>query len=168
MKRILSSCIGLLCLANSSMVVADITVPMYATTKADNNAPVGSITFSETQYGLLITPHLHDLKPGMHGLHIHQNPSCEQEGMEAGGHFDPGHTNKHLGPYDNQGHLGDLPAMFVDTDGTATLPILAPRLRHLTDIQRHALMVHEGGDNYSDIPSKLGGGGARMECGIIQ
>lgn len=166
MKRILSSCIGLLCVAN--IASANMTISMYSTSKADNHASVGNVTFSKTPYGLLITPHLHDLKPGLHGFHIHQNPSCEQEGMGAGGHFDPGHTDKHFGPFNNHGHLGDLPALFVEKDGTATLPVLAPRLQHLTDIQQHALMLHEGGDNYSDTPSKLGGGGARMQCGIIQ
>jgi Cu-Zn family superoxide dismutase len=27
-------------------------------------------------------------------------------------------------------------------------------------------MIHNGGDNYSDTP-QLGGGGARMVCGVI-
>jgi len=29
-------------------------------------------------------------------------------------------------------------------------------------------MVHVGGDNYSDNPEALGGGGARMACGVIK
>lgn len=28
-------------------------------------------------------------------------------------------------------------------------------------------MVHEGGDNYSDDPKPLGGGGARVACGVV-
>jgi Cu-Zn family superoxide dismutase len=28
-------------------------------------------------------------------------------------------------------------------------------------------MVHVGGDNHSDHPAALGGGGIRMVCGII-
>jgi Cu-Zn family superoxide dismutase len=28
-------------------------------------------------------------------------------------------------------------------------------------------MIHEGGDNYSDEPAPLGGGGARIACGVI-
>jgi Cu-Zn family superoxide dismutase len=28
-------------------------------------------------------------------------------------------------------------------------------------------MIHEGGDNYSDQPKPLGGGGARIACGVI-
>ena len=29
------------------------------------------------------------------------------------------------------------------------------------------IMIHEGGDNYSDSPQPLGGGGARIACGVI-
>jgi Cu-Zn family superoxide dismutase len=29
-------------------------------------------------------------------------------------------------------------------------------------------MVHVGGDNYSDKPKPLGGGGARFACGVIE
>jgi Cu-Zn family superoxide dismutase len=29
-------------------------------------------------------------------------------------------------------------------------------------------MVHAGGDNYSDQPKPLGGGGDRIACGLIR
>jgi superoxide dismutase, Cu-Zn family len=29
-------------------------------------------------------------------------------------------------------------------------------------------MIHSGGDNYSDAPAPLGGGGARIACGVIK
>jgi Cu-Zn family superoxide dismutase len=28
-------------------------------------------------------------------------------------------------------------------------------------------MVHAGGDNHSDHPAALGGGGARVACGVV-
>jgi Cu-Zn family superoxide dismutase len=141
---------------------------MYTTSASGTGSSVGSVSVKETKYGLLFTPHLHNLAPGLHGFHVHQNPSCGSSGMDAGGHLDPMNKNKHLGPFNDEGHLGDLPVIYVSTDGTATLPVLAPRLQNLTDIQQHALMIHEGGDNYSDIPEKLGGGGVRMECGVVK
>ena len=85
--------------------------------------------------------------------------------MAAGGHLDPSKTKHHFGPYNNKGHLGDLPVLSINADGTSTLPVLAPRLS-VAKIVGHSLMVHNGGDNYSDIPT-LGGGGPRMVCGII-
>jgi len=75
-------------------------------------------------------------------------------------------TGKHLGPYAD-GHLGDLPALFVTEDGKATYPVVAPRIKSLSEIKGKALMVHVGGDNHADHPQPLGGGGARFACGVI-
>ncbi|QLH42875.1 MAG: superoxide dismutase family protein [Coxiellaceae bacterium] len=159
---------GVLCgaLMIFGIAKADMDIPMYSISPAKGDK-IGKVTAKATPYGVLLVPNLQKLSPGMHGFHLHVNPTCGDDGMSAGGHFDPGQTNKHLGPYDNQGHLGDLPALYVDPQGNATLPILAPRLK-LSDLTGHALMVHEGGDNYSDVPIKLGGGGARIACGVIK
>ena len=132
-----------------------------------NGASIGNVTASDTPYGLLLIPDLRGLPPGAHGFHIHTNPSCKNHGMAAGGHLDPKHTGKHLGPYNPNGHLGDLPVLIVNKDGVANTPELAPRLT-VSQIKGHSLMIHEGGDNYSDSPAKLGGGGARIACGVIQ
>ena len=83
----------------------------------------------------------------------------------AGGHFDPQGSKHHGEPW-GDGHLGDLPPLCVGTDGSATQPVLAPRLK-LADVQHRALMVHAGGDNHSDHPAPLGGGGARVACGVV-
>jgi Cu-Zn family superoxide dismutase len=144
-----------------------IIIPVNFTAEHGVGASAGTITIQETPYGLLFTPNLHGLTPGAHGFHIHQNPSCANNGMAAAGHFDPRNTGKHLGPYNNNGHYGDLPVLTVNSNGTARLPVLAPRLRGLMQIKQHALMLHHGGDNYSDKPQKLGGGGVRMVCGVI-
>lgn len=146
---------------------ADTLVKMYATSMTDGKNSLGVISVVETPYGLLFLPQLKGLVPGVHGFHIHQNSSCDEHGMAAGGHYDPGKTGKHRGPYDNSGHLGDLPALYVNADGSVTVPVLAPRLKSVAEIKHHALMIHEGGDTYTDAPN-LGGGGARMECGVIQ
>ncbi len=86
-------------------------------------------------------------------------------GLAAGGHYDPDNTGVHKGPYGN-GHLGDLPALFVDQSGRANHPVLAPRVL-IKDLKGRALIIHAGGTNYSDRPQKLGGGGARIACGIV-
>lgn len=132
---------------------------------ADGTAtPIGTVTGENSKYGLMLTPALNSLPPGIHGFHVHEHATCEHDGMTAGGHYDPAKTDKHLGPYNAKGHLGDLPALYVDQTGNATLPVVAPRLKE-ADLKDHALMIHEGGDNYSDNP-KLGGGGKRIACGI--
>ncbi len=125
----------------------------------------GEVMFADTPHGLLITPHLTGLAPGLHGLHLHQHPDCGDMGMDAGDHFDPQNTQTHQGPYGN-GHLGDLPVLYVSNDGQANTPVIAPRLK-TSDLQGLAIMIHAGGDNYSDTP-KLGGGGARIGCGVVK
>ncbi len=136
---------------------------------------IGTVSFEETNWGLLVTPDISGLPAGVHGLHIHEKAACgpaEHEGKQAagfaaGGHLDPNKTGKHLGPYNTDGHEGDLPPLIVAADGKATLPVLAPRL-HVKDVKGHSIMIHEGGDNYSDQPKPLGGGAGRIACGTIE
>ena len=125
---------------------------------------LGEVVFQDTDYGLLVMPNLQGLPQGIHGFHVHEHPNCGHMAMDAGSHFDPQQTEHHLGPY-GKGHLGDLPALSVDHTGHASQSILAPRLK-VKDLKGHALVIHSGGDNYQDIP-KLGGGGARIACGVI-
>lgn len=134
-------------------------------TTVANQGPVGEVVFTESPYGLLITPNLKGLPPGLHGFHLHQHPNCGGDGMDAGGHYDPNKTNSHQGPFGN-GHLGDLPVLYVTEDGTANIPVLAPRLK-LKDLTGLSVMIHANGDNYTDTPP-LGGGGARIACGVIK
>lgn len=160
---------------SGSAFAKDITVDMYEALDSGNGASKGTITISQTPYGLLFTPNLTGLPANQHGFHIHENPDCspgkQQDkivpALAAGGHYDPLKSGKHLGPY-TKGHLGDLPALVVNSDGTATYALLAPRLKSLDKIKGRSLMIHIGADNYADMPDKLGGGGARMICGIIK
>ena len=138
-------------------------------------AGLGTVTFTDTAQGLLITPKLAGLPPGQHGVHIHEKGDCgpgmnqgkAAAGFAAGGHYDPAHTKKHLGPFSTAGHRGDLPVLVVDDRGDATQPVTAPHLT-VAEIRGRSIMIHAGGDNYSDIPLPLGGGGARIACGIIR
>ena len=149
------------------------TITVNAVSTAGVGESVGTVTVMDTQYGAVFKPALSSLNPGMHGFHVHQNPSCDAAvkdgntvaGLAAGGHFDPANTGVHAGPY-GEGHLGDLPGLYVDADGNARTPVLAPRVR-VADVKGRSLMIHEGGDNYSDQPKALGGGGARMACGVF-
>jgi Cu-Zn family superoxide dismutase len=152
----------------------ELTVTIHLSTDAGKGKEVGTIKMEDTPHGVLFTPSLRGLPPGLHGFHVHEHAHCgpaEKEGkmtagMAAGNHFDPEETGKHLGPY-GKGHLGDLPPLYVDADGAATLPVLAPRLK-VSDLKGRSLMIHAGADNYSDQPKPLGGGGARIACGTME
>lgn len=152
---------------------AELVVPMSLVEASGIGKQVGTIAVTDSDYGVVLTPRLAGLVPGLHGFHLHEKPSCGAQekdgkmvpGLAAGGHFDPDRTNTHASPW-GAGHLGDLPALYVGADGTAAYPVLAPRLK-LTDIKGHSLMIHAGGDNHADHPEKLGGGGARVACGVV-
>ena len=132
---------------------------------------IGTVTALDSDEGLVIKANLTGLRPGEYGFHLHENGSCQpglQEGVSvaglaAGGHWDPDQTGHHLGPF-GDGHRGDLSRLIVSSDGRTTEPVVAPRL-NLSDLPGHALILHSGGDTYNDEPP-LGGGGARMACGL--
>ena len=126
---------------------------------------LGTVLVEDTEIGLRLAPSLTGLTPGAHGFHVHTNADCGNGGRNAGGHYDPEGTGRHEGPYGN-GHLGDLPVLTVGGDGAATVPIVAPRLK-ASDLEGRSLIIHGGGDNYSDFPSRLGGGGPRVACGVV-
>ena len=53
----------------------------------------------------------------------------------------------------------------MDEDGSTPTTVVAPRLS-TSDLRGKALVVHAGGDTYSEPPA-LGGGGARIACGVV-
>jgi Cu-Zn family superoxide dismutase len=149
------------------------TVLLRQITPQGSGAGIGHVLLRDTTAGLRLITRLRSLPPGPHGLHVHEHPDCGPAqkqgipvaGLAAGGHFDPAGTGVHAGPV-GEGHLGDLPRIAVAADGRSEQTLLAPRLQ-LEAIHGRALIVHAGGDNYRDEPEPLGGGGARIACGLI-
>jgi Cu-Zn family superoxide dismutase len=171
----LPQAIAVFALSAGYAVAADVVVPMSTVNEQGEVKAIGNIKISESPYGLVFTPALEGLPAGVHGLHVHENPSCapkEKEGksvpaLSAGGHYDPKGAKKHGAPWGDDGHMGDLPGLVVGNDGKATYRVLAPRLK-VEDIKGRALIIHAGGDNYADDPEPLGGGKARIACGVIK
>lgn len=173
-KKMLGTAVAVLLGLPPAAALADkVSITLDAVDANGSGAALGTIVAEDTRHGAVFTPNLAGLQPGIHGFHVHVNPSCapkEQDGkkvpaLSAGGHYDPSQSGRHEGPW-GDGHLGDLPALFVTADGKATYPVLAPRLR-VSDLAGRSLMVHAGGDNHADHPEKLGGGGVRIGCGIV-
>lgn len=167
----LAACVS----GGAACAAASIKIPMSTVNAEGIDKFVGSITASDTPTGLKLAPALRGLPPGQHGFHVHEMASCEAApdpanggakapAFGAGGHFDPAKTGMHEGPA-GTGHKGDLPALTVSANGKATTSVVAPHLT-LADIKDHAIVIHAGGDNYADQPAKLGGGGARIACGV--
>ena len=150
-----------------------IVVSMFKIDAKGVGAEIGTLSFSDSRKGLRIDAALGGLPTGDHGMHIHETADCGPgmkdgkpgAGIAAGGHFDPNATGKHMGPM-GDGHRGDLPVLRVDSNGNASGTEFALRLS-TSDVRGHAIVIHEGGDNYADQPKPLGGGGARIACGVV-
>jgi Cu-Zn family superoxide dismutase len=175
MHRILLASVAATVLGAGPALAATVHTTLQLTTPTGPGAEVGSATISDSPQGAMITLNLHGLPPGQRGLHVHQNGSCAvsagPDGKPvlagaAGPHFDPAATGHHLGP-EGQGHLGDLPRVEVGQDGTARTTLTAPRITDVSVLKGKALMLHAGGDTYSE-PPPLGGGGARLACGVLE
>jgi superoxide dismutase, Cu-Zn family len=166
---------ALLGLATMPALAEEATAEMHSVSKDGIGESIGTVQLSDGEDGLTLAVDVGGLTPGQHGFHLHENGSCEPaantEGQMtaaqgAGGHYDPDDTGAHAGP-EGEGHKGDLPLLEVGSDGMATAELSAARLT-VADARGKALMIHAGGDNYSDEPKPLGGGGGRVACGIVQ
>ncbi|MBI3112963.1 MAG: superoxide dismutase family protein [Rhodospirillales bacterium] len=153
---------------------AEVSVKVHKIDDKGMGEMIGKVYFADTDKGLAVKPRLKGLPAGDHGCHVHGKRSCNPAkgadgkmvpGLGAGGHYDPDKAGKHEGPA-GKGHLGDLPALKAEADGSTKGTLMAPRLK-VADLKWRALVIHAGGDNYSDQPAALGGGGGRIACGIF-
>jgi Cu-Zn family superoxide dismutase len=174
MKTIVLAAAVVLASAGAARAAAkSVKVPMSFITPDGVGKSAGTVTIKEAKDGVVLEPKLKGLPPGEHGFHLHEKASCEpgekegkkQAGLEAGGHFDPDTTKAHKGP-GGGGHKGDLPKLTVSDKGDAGGKLEAKGLT-LADFEGKSLMIHAGGDNYSDTPKPNGGGGDRIVCGVV-
>ncbi|WP_280213205.1 superoxide dismutase[Cu-Zn] [Nocardia cyriacigeorgica] len=147
---------------------------------------VGTADIAEAGSFLKISIEAHGLRPGFHGLHIHQVGKCEPNSvaptggsagdfLSAGGHLQVGAANAHPAS-------GDLTSLQVREDGNATLVTTTDKVS-MSDIRGKALIIHADSDNFANIPSRYshpggtgpdqatlatGDAGGRVACGVIQ
>ncbi|HEX6928169.1 MAG TPA: superoxide dismutase family protein [Gammaproteobacteria bacterium] len=132
---------------------------------------VGSAVLTQTPNGVLVDVELRELDPGWHGFHVHQTGQCMPPDFKsAGDHFNPG-TSRHGLLVEDGPHAGDLPNIFVGSDGTARFQVITDDLSlgwdgdAMSDDDGAALMVHSDPDDYRSQPS--GDAGNRVACAEI-
>ena len=128
-----------------------------------NPGLTGEVLFSPYGRGTLVVVRALGLPSSQFlGLHIHENGGCDAGGdvpfSTAGGHYDP-HQVQH--PF----HAGDLPPLFVSSDGLAVEAVYSDRFRPNQVIGR-SVIVHGMADDFRSQPA--GDSGMRIACGIIQ
>jgi Cu-Zn family superoxide dismutase len=172
--RLRDSALALALVLTISAEARDLTVTLRLVTASGQGDMIGGISIEQTRHGLVFRPALTGLTPGLRGFHIHTHPSCEPAlkdgvmvaGEAAGEHLDPTGSARHGAPW-GEGHLGDLPALYVDGAGKASQLVLAPRLK-LNDVLNRSIVVHAGSDNHAEHSEPLGGAGPRVACGVIR
>jgi len=169
--RLLGGAVALMCAATGVAIAQQMTVDINKVSETGVGEKIGTVTVSGGKQGVSFKIAVRGIGPGQHGFHVHEKGDCTaaaKDGkMEAAGaagpHYDPEGKKAHKGPK-RAGHKGDLPAIKADAKGI-NQTVIAPRLK-LEDVSGRALVIHEGGDNYSDNPEN-GGGMGRIACGVI-
>lgn len=132
---------------------------------------VGTANFKEEQDKVTVEIRVEGLEPGLHGVHIHEYPTCDGPDFQsAGNHFNP-EGNEHGLMHPDGSHLGDMPNLEVEADGTADVEMELPGAT-LTDGNKSLLredgtsiIIHESQDDGVSQPA--GDAGKRIVCGMI-
>ncbi|MFL0507044.1 superoxide dismutase family protein [Ureibacillus sp. 179-F W5.1 NHS] len=133
---------------------------------------IGHMEMTEGADGVLISLGLTEIPEGEHGIHIHEVGKCEKPSFEsAGAHFNP--LDKQHGINNPKGpHLGDLPNITAEQDGTVQVEFVAKNItlekgmeNSLFDADGSAIVIHEKADDYVTDPA--GNSGGRIACGVI-
>jgi Cu-Zn family superoxide dismutase len=135
------------------------------------NGVSGTLMFSPMGDGVHITGAIKGLAPGStHGFHVHEKGDCSApDASSAGAHFNPT-QQPHGDPGGASHHLGDIPNVTADGEGSVELDLhvsgLTLRTGQADDILGRSVIVHEKADDYTSQPS--GDSGNRLACGIIK
>ena len=133
----------------------------------EGNDVSGTITFIQTDAGMLVQGEVSGLTPGKHGFHIHQyGDVTAPDGTSAGGHFNPsGHD--HGAPHGEMRHVGDLGNLEANEQGVATYDMTYPGMTFngSESILGRGLIVHADEDDLVSQPT--GAAGKRVAIGVI-
>lgn len=112
------------------------------------------------------------LKPGLHGIHIHEAGDLTDGCISACAHFNP-FGKEHGGPHDNNRHVGDLGNLVADKDGIAHFDLEdnLVKLRGKHSVIGRSIIVHADPDDLGrgGFPDSktTGHAGGRLVCGVI-
>ncbi|ODT97979.1 MAG: hypothetical protein ABS79_06650 [Planctomycetes bacterium SCN 63-9] len=125
----------------------------------------GRVTFTKQGRGVHVHAEITGLTPGKHGFHIHEFGVYSDDGMAAGGHFNP-HNAKHANHDAAKRHVGDLGNITANENGNATLDLDDDHLAFHgpNSIIGRGVVVHAKADDFSQ---PVGNAGGRVAVGTV-
>lgn len=146
---------------------SDVTRAVCVLVAVGDNKVQGTLYFDQEGDKIHLHGEVTGLTPGKHGFHVHQwgDLTDTQEGMSAGGHFNPS-EKPHGKPADQERHVGDLGNIEADESGKAVVDITDSMLTFggPHSIIGRSMMVHAGEDVFTQ---PVGDAGARVAFGVI-
>lgn len=141
-----------------------------ATLSFANGLPAGRAQILRDGTGLRVVVAATGMTPGAHGFHLHTVGRCEAPGFTtAGGHLNPD-GRKHGSQAPGGAHLGDLPNLQVNANGSATATEAIgggeAAMAAIFDADGTAVIIHAAADDYVTDPS--GNAGDRVACGVLK
>ena len=133
-------------------------------------APVqGKLEFMQMGNAVSVSGAITGLKPNAaHAFHVHEKGDCSAPDFSsAGSHFNP--TSQPHGAYNGaHHHLGVLPQLMADANGTAQVSFTSESLKLSgpNSIIGKAVIVHRDPDDVNAQPT--GNAGPRLACGVIR
>jgi Cu-Zn family superoxide dismutase len=130
----------------------------------------GTVHFTDAGDGNVeVQVDLTGVPPGTHGFHIHEKGDCGNNGMNAGGHFNP-MSMPHGAPDAQSHHAGDFGNVTADANGEVhtriTTHSISLKSGETTNPIGRAVVLHEKADDLTTQPT--GNAGARIACGVIE
>jgi len=77
MAKALCVMVFVLFLAGSAFA-GDVVIKVQLVNEQGVGKEIGTISATDSKYGLILTPQLSDLTPGLHGFHVHEKPVVTQ------------------------------------------------------------------------------------------
>ena len=128
----------------------------------------GSVHFDQRADGTVdVKVDLFGVPPGVHGFHIHEKGDCSDNGMAAGGHFNPMNM-PHAAPDAASHHAGDFGNVTAEANGEVHTSFNSHSITAgpgSMSVMGRAVILHANADDLTTQPT--GNAGGRIACGII-
>jgi Cu-Zn family superoxide dismutase len=143
--------------------------------KSANGQVIGQVTVAQAPNGVILRVQAKGLPPGWHGMHFHEKGDCSDPAFKAsGGHVHSKNPVVHGMLNAGFNDAGDLPNLYVNADGSATVELYSTLVTlngtgsrpALLGGDGSALVIHANPDDYKSQP--IGGAGERIACAPIQ